>query len=362
MVDLKAQYLELQDEIQQAIETVLASAQFIMGPQVAAFEREVAAYLNTAYSVTCASGTDALHLALAALGIGPGHQVITTPFTFVATVEAIHYVGAAPVFVDIDPRTFNLDVSKISQAITPATRAIIPVHLFGQAAAMEELMAIADQHGLRVIEDCAQSFGASWQDQMTGTFGAAGCFSFFPSKNLGGYGDGGMVITSSQTLAEQLQALRNHGSRRRYHHDMIGYNSRLDELQAVVLRAKLKRIDRYNAQRRYLAQRYHQGLEQLPDLILPFVDQAGQHVYHQYTILTPQRDAVMAALQAAGIGCAIYYPIPLHRQVAYAKHYRNVSLPVAETIAQQCLSLPIFPEMRETQVDTVVEVIAKVLR
>jgi dTDP-4-amino-4,6-dideoxygalactose transaminase len=361
MVDLKAQHRELRDEIQQGIQTVLDSSQFIMGPQVAAFEEEVAAYLNAAYSVTCASGTDALHLALVALGIGFGHQVITTPFTFVATVEAIHYVGAEPVFVDIDPRTFNLDVDKITQAITPASRAIIPVHLFGQPAAMGELMAIANQYGLQVIEDCAQSFGASRGGQMTGTFGAAGCFSFFPSKNLGGYGDGGMVITPSQQLAENLRALRNHGSRQRYHHDTIGFNSRLDELQAVVLRAKLKRIDRYNQQRRTVAQRYHQRLQHLPDITLPFVDEAGRPVYHQYTILTPQRDAIMAALQAAGIGCAIYYPIPLHRQAAFAKDYLDVSLPVAETIAQQCLSLPIFPEMQEAQVDAVVEVIAQAL-
>lgn len=361
MVDLKTQYLQLQDEIQQGIQTVLDSGQFIMGSQVAAFEQEVAAYLSATHSVTCASGTDALHLALVALGIKPGDQVITTPFTFVATVEAIHYVGAEPVFVDIDPRTFNLDVDKITQAITSATRAIIPVHLFGQPVAMEALMSIAGQYSLQVIEDCAQSFGASRGGQMTGTFGAAGCFSFFPSKNLGGYGDGGMVITASQALAENLRALRNHGSRQRYHHDAIGFNSRLDELQAAVLRAKLKRIDRYNAQRRHIARCYDQHLNQLSDIELPFVDKAGWHVYHQYTILTPHRDAVMSALQAAGIGCAIYYPIPLHRQGAFAQDYRNVSLPVAETVAQQCLSLPIFPEMQETQINTVVEVIANVL-
>jgi dTDP-4-amino-4,6-dideoxygalactose transaminase len=361
MVDLKAQHKELQDEIQQGIQAVVDSACFILGPNVVAFEEEAAGFLGAAHAVTCASGTDALHLALVAAGIGPGDQVITSPFTFIATAEAICYVGARPVFVDIDPRTFNLAIDQVEAAITPTTRAIMPVHLFGQAVPMGSLMAIAERHDLKIIEDCAQSFGAASDGSMTGTFGTAGCFSFFPSKNLGGYGDGGMIATRCPEYAERLRVLRNHGSRTRYHHHVIGYNSRLDELQAVVLRAKLKRLKRYNEARRRVASRYREGLIRLPHVTPPQEGAPGTHVYHQYTILTPRREAIMAALQTAGIGCAIYYPVPLHRQEVFAAQYSGQSLPVAEGVARQCLSLPIFPEMTEAQVDTVVSVIEEVV-
>lgn len=361
MVDLKAQHAALREEIEAGIRAVLESTQFILGPNVQAFEREAADYLGVPHGIGCASGTDALHLALDAAGVGPGDEVITTPFTFIATAEAICYVGAKPVFVDIDPRTFNLAADQTAAAITPATRALLPVHLFGQPADMTALTAIAERHGLLMIEDCAQSFGAAIGDRKTGAFGLAGCFSFFPSKNLGGYGDGGLVVTASAELAERLRELRNHGSRQRYYHHIIGYNSRLDELQAVILRAKLKRIDQYNEHRRRVARLYHERLAELPAIIPPHEDGLGRHVFHQYTILSPQRDRLMAALQAADIGCAIYYPIPLHRQEVFAADYGHLSLPVAERVAQQCLSLPIFPEMTEAQVEAVVAALRSVV-
>lgn len=349
MVDLKIQYRDLQEEVEQGIRAALESCQFILGPSVEAFEQEAAAYLGARHAISVASGTDALHLALLAAGIGPGDEVITTPFTFIATAEAIHYVGARPVFVDIDPVTYNIDPTRIEEAITPATKAVLPVHLFGQPADLTEITAICQRHGLILVEDCAQSFGASLAGRMTGTFGAFGCFSFFPSKNLGCYGDGGMVTTDLADLAEKVRVLRNHGSRQRYHHHVIGYNSRLDEIQAVVLRAKLKHIDSYNAGRRRVAALYDQLLAGC-GVTTPFRDNKGIHVFHQYTILTDYRDRIMTALSDAGCASAIYYPVPLHRQEVFAEAYQSVSLPIAEGAAASCLSLPIFPEMTEEQV------------
>jgi dTDP-4-amino-4,6-dideoxygalactose transaminase len=360
MVDLKIQYHEIQEEIDSGIRVALESCQFILGPTVSAFEQEAAAYLGAAHAVTVASGTDALHLALAAAGVGPGDEVITTPFTFIATAEAIHYVGATPVFVDIDPCTFNIDPVKLEAAITPATRAILPVHLFGQPADMAALSAICQRHGVLLLEDCAQSFGAAIAGHMTGTFGAFGCFSFFPSKNLGCYGDGGMITTQSAELAEQVRVLRNHGSRERYHHHVIGYNSRLDELQAVILRAKLKKIDQYNAGRRRVAKLYDELLAGCA-VVTPVQDGKGLHVYHQYTVLTDHREQIMQTLAAANIASAIYYPVPLHRQEVFSEACRAVSLPVAESVASRCLSLPIFPEMTEAQVHTVVKALRSAL-
>lgn len=359
MVDLTAQHADVAEEIEAGLKTVLSRGHFVFGPQTEALEKEVAAYLGTSHAVGCASGTDALHLALRALGVGPGDEVITSPFTFFATAEAICYVGAKPVFVDIDPHTFNLDPTLVEAAITPATRALLPVHLFGQPAPMEALMAIADKHGLKVVEDCAQSFGATRGGRATGTFGAAGAFSFFPSKNLGGYGDGGMVTTDSAELATVMRSLRNHGSGERYHHHTVGLNSRLDEMQSVVLRAKLKRIDRYNAGRRRVAQRYNEGLVGLPGLVTPAEDKAGLHVYAQYTLLVPERTQVMQALQAGGVACAIHYPIPLHKQQALAADYPGLSLPVAESVAARCLSLPMYPELTDAQIDQVIEAVRK---
>lgn len=355
MVDLKVQYQELKDEIDQAILDALSATQFILGPNVQAFEKEAADYLGVKHAISCASGTDALHLALLASGIGPGDEVITTAFTFIATAEAIEYVGATPVFVDIDPKTFNIDVEHIEAAINDKTRAIIPVHLFGQPANMDRVMAIADKHKLKVIEDCAQSFGADINGKMTGGIGDAGCHSFFPSKNLGCYGDGGMVTTNDDNIAEQLLMLRNHGSKVRYHHDIIGYNSRLDELQAVILRIKLKRIETFNRERRRAAHYYSNALQEL--VIPPQEDGIGTHVYHQYTALSPKREQIMATLSDNKIASAIYYPIPLHQQKVFASAYTDIPLPVTEKVASECFSLPIFPELKNEQIDQIVEVI-----
>jgi len=363
MVDLKAQYRSLQATLEPAMLTALEATQFILGPNVQAFEKEAAAYLGVEHAVGVASGTDALHLALIAAGVGAGDEVITTPFTFIATAEAIDYVGATPVFVDIDPRTFNLDLNAVKSAITSKTRAVIPVHLFGQPINMVELMALCAARDLRVVEDCAQSFGATVETEngvvQTGAFGDVGCFSFFPSKNLGCFGDGGLVTTNSTEVAEQLKSLRNHGSKVRYYHSEIGYNSRLDELQAVVLRAKLPQIDNYNQNRRKVAAAYAAGLEGLP-VEIPFEDGFGIHVYHQYTLLSEQREKIMEALAAADIAHAIYYPVPLHQQEVFADSCHGVSLPVTELVASQCLSLPIYPELEEERVEQITDVIRSV--
>lgn len=356
MVDLKTQYHALKGELDAALLAALEATQFILGPNVQAFEKECAQYLGVKHAIACASGTDALHLALDAAGIKAGDEVITTAFTFIATAEAIAYLGARPVFVDIDPKTFNLDVSKVEAAITPRTRAVIPVHLFGQPADLPALSALCEKRGLMLIEDCAQSFGAAIDGRMTGSQGLAGCFSFFPSKNLGCYGDGGMVTTQDDAVAERLLMLRNHGSKVRYYHDLIGYNSRLDELQAVILRAKLKHIDRYNAERRRVAHRYSELLAGT-GVTTPHEDGIGNHVYHQYTLLSDRRDQIMAALKAVDIASAIYYPIPLHRQNVFADDYRDLSLPVTEDVALRCMSLPIYPEMSDESIVRVTEVI-----
>lgn len=353
MVDLKNQYQLLKAEIDHGIQECLNNAHFILGPNVQAFEKEAAEYLGVKHAISCASGTDALHLALVAAGIGIGDEVITTSFTFIATAEAIRYVGATPVFVDIKQDTFNIDPSLIEAVITQKTKAIIPVHLFGQPADMDSIMAIATKHQIKVIEDCAQSFGADINGTMTGSIGLAGCHSFFPSKNLGCYGDGGMVTTNDDSIAESLKMLRNHGSNVRYHHDIIGYNSRLDEIQAVILRSKLKRISSFNKGRRQAA---HQYSEQLKDTVTPpHEDGIGTHVYHQYTILSDKRDAIQEALSNKEIASAVYYPIPLHQQKVFEDEYGKVSLPVTEDISSRCLSLPIFPELNSEQVSLICE-------
>lgn len=361
MVDLKTQYHALKTEIDQAVLDAIESTQFILGPNVTAFEQEAAAYLGAPFAVSCASGTDALHLAILAAGIGPGDEVITSPFTFIATAEAICYAGATPVFVDIDPRTFNIDPALIEAAITPRTKAVIPVHLFGQPADMRAINTICDKHKLLLIEDCAQSFGAAIDGRMTGTIGSLGCFSFFPSKNLGCYGDGGLITCATAELAEQVKVLRNHGSRVRYHHSVIGFNSRLDDIQAAILRVKLKRIDQFNTGRRKVAHLYSELLQDVA--IVPYEDGQGVHVYHQYTLLTDKRDTIMAKLSEQQISSAVYYPIPLHKQDVFATAYAGVSLPVAEDVASRCMSLPVYPEMPEESVRlvaaTVLDALAK---
>lgn len=361
MVDLKIQYEAIKDEIQDAVMNVITSANFILGPQAKALEEEIAAYHKVKRAVAVASGTDALHLGLLAAGIQRGDEVITTPFTFIATAEAISYIGAVPVFVDIRPDSFNMDISRIEAAITPRTKAIIPVHLYGQPVEMDSLMKITKKHGLKVIEDCAQSFGAEYQGRKTGAFGDCGCFSFFPSKNLGAYGDGGMLITDDHALADRALSLRNHGSRVRYYHDEIGFNSRLDEIQAAVLRVKFNRIDEYNARRRKNASIYNAFLA-TPDIQTPVELPGVKHVYHQYTIRLKNRDAVKKALDAALVSNMIYYPVPLHLQVAYKELGKATgNFPVAEKAAAEVLSLPMYPELSETQIKEVADAVKKSL-
>jgi dTDP-4-amino-4,6-dideoxygalactose transaminase len=350
MVDLKVQYETIRREVADAVLGVMQSTHFILGPQGKALEEAVAAYHGVRHAVAVASGTDALHLALLAAGIKRGDEVITTPFTFIATAEAISYTGAVPVFVDIDPATFNIDVNKIAAAITKKTRAVIPVHLYGQPADMDGLMALANKHGLRVVEDCAQSFGAEYKGRKTGAIGDIGCFSFFPSKNLGCYGDGGMVITDDAGLSERLLSLRNHGSRVRYYHDEIGFNSRLDEIQAAVLRVKFKHIDEYNEKRGKNARLYNDRLSG-SGVRTPSEQRGTRHVFHQYTVRVDNRDAVKKRLDDAQVTSSmIYYPVPLHLQAAYKDLGMTVgSLPVAEQAAREVLSLPMYPELTEDQ-------------
>lgn len=360
MVDLKQQYAEIKDEINTNLLTALEEARFILGPNVQAFEIEAAEYLGVKHAIGVASGTDALHLALLAAGIGKGDEVITTPFTFIATAEAIAYVGAKPVFVDIDKDTFNIDLAQVQTAITDKTRAVIPVHLFGQPVDMPALITLCDSNDLKIIEDCAQSFGAHINGQQTGSFGVAGAFSFFPSKNLGCYGDGGLISTNSDKIAEDIKVLRNHGSTKQYHHTVIGYNSRLDELQAVILRAKLKRIDDYNVNRRRVDQTYKTMLADT-DVRAPVDDGVGYHVYHQYTCLHPRRDKIMQTLRDAGISSAIYYPIPLHKQEVFAHVCQNMVLPVTEYVVQNCFSLPVYPELTEDKIQLITDTIKTAL-
>lgn len=363
MVDLAVQYEHLKPQLDAAIAEVLAGSRYILGPNVEAFEREAASFLGVRHALGCASGTDALHLALRAAGIGPGDQVITTPFTFIATAEAICYCGAEPVFVDIDPHSFNIDPDRVAAAVSPRSRALLPVHLFGQPADLPALSAIARNRGLSLIEDCAQSFGADIEGRQTGSLGLAGAFSFFPSKNLGAFGDGGLVTTNDDALADGIRMLRNHGRRvDGYRHEVVGYNSRLDELQAAVLRVKLAHLESFNAGRRRVAAAYRERLAGTP-LELPREDGIGRHVYHQFTVLVPpgERDRLQAVLSAQNIASAVYYPLPLHRQPAFADYPRADSLVHSEAVAERCLALPIFPEMSDASVDRVADTLKSAL-
>jgi dTDP-4-amino-4,6-dideoxygalactose transaminase len=349
-VDLARQYQQIAQEMDAAVLAVLRSGYYIGGPVVSEFEKQFAAYVGTTQCVGCNSGTDALYLALLALDIGPGDEVITPSFTFFATAEMVSQVGATPVFVDIDPLTFNLDPQTLEAAITPKTKAIIPVHLFGQAVDMTTVMNIAQKHHLFVIEDCAQATGAKWQGQQVGTWGQVNCFSFFPTKNLGGCGDGGAVTTNDPAIADKIRMLKEHGSRQRYYHETIGINSRLDSLQAAILQIKLPYLDDWNQQRRATAQTYTELLSPLPHLILPTEIPGGEHVWNQYTIRiknnTPAilRDQVREKLQESGVLSMVYYPIPLHLQAVYQSlGYALGSLPQTELMAEEVLSLPMFP-------------------
>lgn len=352
ILDLSAELDVLGPEIHAAIERVLRSGHFILGPDVKAFEEEVARYLGTRHAIGLNSGTDALFIGLRALGIQPGDEVITTPFSFFATAESISLVGATPVFVDVEEHSFNLDVSQVEAAITEKTRAIIPVHLFGRPADMSALMALAERHGLKVLEDCAQSFGARTDGAATGTIGHVGAYSFFPSKNLGAYGDGGLLTTDDDEVARLARMLRAHGSAKKYHNEMIGYNSRLDTLQAAILRVKLPHIEAFNAGRRRVAQRYNDAFQDLDGLVTPEI--VDGHVFHQYTlrILGGRRDAVAEALKEQGIQTMVYYPIPQDQLPVYAGQYGH--FPVSAGLATEVLSLPIWPQMDETTQDEVI--------
>jgi dTDP-4-amino-4,6-dideoxygalactose transaminase len=341
MLDLSDEVNELWDELNAAIQRVLRSGQFVMGPEVAAFENEAATYLGVRHAVGLNSGTDALVIGLRALGIGQGDEVITSPFSFFATAESISTVGAKPVFVDIEEDSFNIDPSKIEAAITPKTKAIMPVHLYGNPANMNQIMMLAEKHGLKVIEDCAQSFGSRYQGKFTGSIGHVGAFSFYPTKNLGAYGDGGMLTTNDDGIAEMAKMLRNHGSKQRYHNEMIGYNSRLDSLQAAILRVKLPHIDTWNLKRCQAAQIYNDLLSNILGVITPKISQG--HIFHQYTIRLTQanRDEVQKKLQEQGISTMIYYPIPQDQLSVYRGLYAR--FPVSQKLADQVISLPIWP-------------------
>lgn len=353
--DLQQQYQQLKPQIDAAMQAVCVDGKYILGPNVQALEKELAAYCDCAHAAGVANGTDALHLALRALRIGPGDEVITTPFTFVATTEAIGIVGATPVFVDIDPKTFNMDVSKIEAAITPRTKCIMPVHLYGQPCDMDPIMAIAKKHNLSVVEDCCQAIGATYKGRKVGSFGDAGCISFFPSKNLGCFGDGGMVVANNKEVFERVEMLRRHGGKVKYHHCELGLNSRLDELQAAIVRIKFQHlVDWSNARHRH-AMRYNRLLNGVTGVTTPSEIRDVRCVYHQYTIRVENRDAVSKHLTAAGIGNMVYYPVPLHQQEVHADlGYKTGSFPVSEDAAAHCLSLPMFPELTEAQQDEVV--------
>ena len=360
-LDLRAQFAGIRDEVMQAVTRVMESQQFIMGEEVDSLERELAELLQVQFAVSCASGTDALWLALRALDIGPGDEVITVPFTFVATAGMVARTGARPVFVDIEPGTFNIDPGLIRSAITPKTRAIIPVHLFGLPADMEPILKLARDHKLAVVEDAAQAIGARYRGQPVGGQGTLGCFSFFPSKNLGGAGDGGLVVTNDEGLADRLRLLRAHGGRDKYNAEVLGTNSRLDALQAAILRVKLRHLADWNAARQkhaagYRALFHAAGLEQI--LTLPHAPDDCVHVFNQFTIRCPHRDELRKTLQARSIPSDVYYPVPLHLQRAYAYlGYRQGQFPVSERAAREVLSLPCFPEMRDAQQRAVAEAI-----
>ncbi len=380
ILDLAQQYANIAVEVNDIVLEVLASGGYIGGLNVLGFEQDFAAYVGVSDCVACNSGTDALYLALRALGIGAGDEVITTPFTFFATAEVISAVGAKPVFVDIDAQTFNLDITQVTSAITDQTKAIIPVHLYGQPVDMTALMAIAQTHQLAVIEDCAQSTGALWAGQKVGSIGHIGCFSFYPTKNLGACGDGGAVTTNDPAIAAKIRMLRVHGEKNRYYHEEIGLNSRLDALQAAILQVKLRYLDSWNQRRRAIAFRYQEYLSQISGIVTPQELPGGKGVWNQYTIRLQRgegrealakrgeaqgdevrdegknyRDEVRQLLQQWGVGSMVYYPLPLHLQPVYKNlGYQQGQFPVAEQICHEVLSLPIFPELSTEQQDRVI--------
>jgi dTDP-4-amino-4,6-dideoxygalactose transaminase len=355
--DLKRQYELLKPEIDSAIKKVFSDSWFVLGKQVEEFEREFATYCGTKYAVSVGSGTEALHLALVACGIGAGDEVITVPNTAVFTVSAISFAGAKPVFVDIDENNYLMDTKKLEKAITKKTKAIIPVHLYGQCANISEIMRIARKYKLKVIEDACQAHGATYRDHKSGSIGDFGAFSFYPSKNLGCYGDGGMIVTNNRKAAEKLKMLRNGGQKQRYYHDIKGFNSRLDEIQAAVLRVKLKYLDKWNDNRRTMAHLYGKLIKN-SKIVLPSETTGAKHVFHLYVIRTKNRDKLQQYLKDKGIQTLIHYPVPVHRQKAYSDLKIKAGVfKVAESAAKEILSLPMFPEITEAEIMEVSEAI-----
>jgi dTDP-4-amino-4,6-dideoxygalactose transaminase len=355
MVDLKLQYQRHKAEIDAAMQEAAAAARYILGPNVKALEADLAGYCECRHAAGVANGTDALHLALRALRVGPGDEVITTPFTFVATTEAIGIVGARPVFVDIVPDTFNIDPAAVAAAVTPRTKALLPVHLYGQPADMDPILTTARRHGLFVVEDAAQAIGATYRGKKVGSLGDIGCLSFFPSKNLGAFGDGGMCVSNDEALYGRVEMLRRHGGKVKYHHSELGLNSRLDELQAAILRVKFRHLESWTEARRALAYRYNELLKDVPGVTTPKEMPGVRAVYHQYTIRVPDRDRVQARLREAGVETMVYYPVPLHLQEVHAEFgYATGAFPHAEEAAKTCLSLPLYPELTDELQDRVV--------
>jgi dTDP-4-amino-4,6-dideoxygalactose transaminase len=360
LVDLKAQYVSIKPEIDAAVQRVLNNAQFILGQEVKDFEVAFAAYLGVQAAVGVASGTAALYLALLACDVGAGDEVITTAHTFFATAEAISQTGARPVFVDIDPRTYNLNPDLVEAAITPRTRAIVPVHLYGQPADLAPLQEITQRHQLWLIEDAAQAHGAMYQGQYCGSFGHLACFSFYPGKNLGAYGDAGAVVGNDEQLLKRVRQLRDHGRSAKYIHERVGFGERMDALQAAVLNVKLGYLDQWNEKRRHWAQTYTSCLGDCP-VSTPYEQPVVRHVYHQYVIRSSRRDELLTHLKSHGIEAGIHYPVPLHRQPAYIDNYRETSLPVTEMTAKEVLSLPMYPEINEEYIARVVKAIRECL-
>jgi dTDP-4-amino-4,6-dideoxygalactose transaminase len=353
LVDLRAQYLDIKSDIDAAVLRVLDSAQFVLGPEVEAFEREFAAASGACEGIAVNTGTSALHLALLAAGVRPGDEVITVPFTFVATVAAIGYIGARAVFVDIDPATFTIDVAQIEQAITSRTKAIVPVHLYGQPADMDPIVAIARRHGLVVIEDACQAHAAAYKGRPVGSLGDAACFSFYPGKNLGAYGEGGMVVSSSASFARELRMLRDWGAEKKYHHVLKGFNYRMDGIQGAILRVKLRHLERWTEARRSHARDYAQLLAD-SGVALPQEASYARHVFHVYAVRTDDRQALQRTLQANGVGSGIHYPIPVHLQPAYSDlGYTAGAFPESERAADEVLSLPMYPELSRTKLELV---------
>lgn len=358
ILDLSHQYAELKTDLEKEVLKVMSSGQYILGENVKKLEKDFAKYNGVNHALGVASGTDALHLALRALDIGAGDEVITVSFTFIATVEAISYVGATPVFADINPDTFNIDPKELEKKITPKTKAIIPVHLYGQPVDMTPILEIAKKYNLFIVEDCAQAIGAEYKGKKVGSFGDIGCFSFFPTKNLGTFGDGGMMTTNSEYIAERIASLRNHGSKVRYYHDEIGLNSRLDEIHAAILNVKFPHIDKWNSKRREAAYYYNELFKNVEEITIPQEDKNTYCVYHQYTIKAPARDQLVKALHEKGVMAMIYYPVPIHLQAVYKNlDFAEGMLSQTEKCTELVLSLPMFPEITREQQQQVAEAV-----